>query len=274
MNLAVFKLRSIERDTLNPVMEIPVRIVIDKAENISVYPSPVSEQDLRELGGEIQNEKVDEREIEQRIIDHKTTGKDWYQCGVHSTRLPISKIRELVEQDDIDQFVTYRCEKCAKCEDCQKSPRITAQSLQDAREQEMIEKSVRIDFKEEKVFVNFPFLKNPNEFLSSQHNSNSNYHQAKRIYLTQCKKNDIDKGGTRLTHKDLVDRGFMVKLEDLSTDSQKLINNTQFCHFYPWFIVSKIESISTPRRIVVDPSCTGLHLILPKGENHLGIFTI
>ena len=98
VNLAVFKLRSIERDTLNPVMEIPVRIVIDKAENISVYPSPVSEQDLRELGGEIQNEKVDEREIEQRIIDHKTTGKDWYQCGVHSTRLPISKIRDTQEE--------------------------------------------------------------------------------------------------------------------------------------------------------------------------------
>ena len=225
---------------------------------------------MRELGGEIQDDEFDEKEMEQRIIDHKTTGKDWYQCGVHSTRLPISKIRELVDQDDIDQLVTYRCENCAKCEECQKSPRITAQSLQDAREQEMIEKSVRIDFKEEKVFVNFPFLKNPNEFLSSRHNSNSNYHQAKRIYLTQCKKNDIDKEGTRLTHKDLVDRGFMVKLEDLSTDSQKLINNAQFRHFYPWFIVSKSESISTPRRIVVDPSCTGLNLILPKGENHLG----
>ena len=31
-----------------------------------------------------------------------------------------------------------------------------------------------------------------------------------------------------------------------------------------------MESISTPRRIVVDPSCIGLNLILPKGENHLG----
>ena len=270
VNLAVFKLRSIERDLLNPTIEIPIRIIIDKAENISVYPSPVSEQDLRELGGEILDDEFDEKEMEQRIMDHKTTGKDWYQCSVHSTRLPISKIRELVDQDDIDQLVTYRCDNCAKCEECKKSPRITAQSLQDAREQEMIEKSVRIDFKEEKVFVNFPFLKNPNEFLSSRHNSNSNYHQAKRIYLTQCKKNDIDKEGTRLTHKDLVDRGFMVKLEDLSTDSQKLINNAQFRHFYPWFIVSKSESISTPRRIVVDPSCTGLNLILPKGENHLG----
>ena len=110
VNLAVFKLRSIERDIFNPTIEIPVRMILDKAENISVYPSPVSEQDLRELGGEIQDDEFDEKELEQKILDHKTTGRDWYSCGVHNTRLPISKIRELVDQDDVDQLVTYRCE--------------------------------------------------------------------------------------------------------------------------------------------------------------------
>ena len=84
--------------------------------------------------------------------------------------------------------------------------------------------------------------------------------------MTQCKKSDIDKAGTRLTHADLIECGFMVKLLDMPIDCQK----ASFNHYYPWFIVSKNDFISTPRRIVVDPSCTGLNQILPKGENRIG----
>ena len=88
--------------------------------------------------------------------------------------------------------------------------------------------------------------------------------------MTQCKKNDMDKAGTRLTHADLIECGFMVKLLDMPIDCQKLVREAPFNHYYPWFIVSKNDSISTPRRIVVDPLCTGLNQILPKGENQIG----
>ena len=88
--------------------------------------------------------------------------------------------------------------------------------------------------------------------------------------MTQCKKSEIDKAGRRLTHADLIERGFMVKLLDKPIDCQKLVHEALFNHFYPWFIVSQDDSISTPRRIVVDPSCTGLNQILPKGENRIG----
>ena len=36
--------------------------------------------------------------------------------------------------------------------------------------------------------------------------------------MSQCKKSELDKAGTRLTHADLIDRGFMVKLVDMPTD--------------------------------------------------------
>ena len=75
---------------------------------------------------------------------------------------------------------------------------------------------------------------------------------------------------TRLTHADLIERSFMVKLLDMPIDCQKLVREAPFNHYYPWFIVSKNDSISTLRRIVVDPSCTGLNQILPKGENRIG----
>ena len=108
------------------------------------------------------------------------------------------------------------------------------------------------------TFFIFPFLKNPNTYLAEKHQGPSNFRQARRIYMTQYKKNE------------LVKHGFMVKLLDMPIDCQKLVQEAPFNHYYPWFIVSKNDSISTPRRIVVDPSCTGLNQILPKGENRIG----
>ena len=51
--------------------------------------------------------------------------------------------------------------------------------------------------------------------------------------MTQCKKNDMDKAGTRLTHADLIERGFMVKLLDMPIDCQKLVWEAPFNHYYP-----------------------------------------
>ena len=270
VNHAVYKLRQVLEDTLSPKTNIPIKIKVDKMEDISIYPYPLSEQDLIDAGGITDDDELNPNRIEQLILDRKDSGRDWNKCGSHVARIPISKIRELIDQDDVDQLVTYRCNTCVKCLECKKSPRLTTISLQESREQELIEKSVRISLEDAKVIVDFPFLKNPTEFLTKKHGSSSNYKQAKRIYLSQCKKNEMDKIGTRMAHKELVERGFMVKLSELSDDSQKLINEAPFRHFYPWFIVSKIESISTPRRIVVDPSVTGLNSILPKGENRIG----
>ena len=204
------------------------------------------------------------------IMDRKSTGRDWNKCSVHAARIPISKICELVDQDDVEQLVTYRCEQCSKCKTCRKTPRITAVSLQEARKQKIIEDSVKFDFINQRVEVIFFFLKNPNTFLTEKHQGPSKLRQARKIYMTQCKKSEIDKAGTRLTHADLIERSFMVKLLDMPIDCQKLVREAPFNHYYPWFIVSKNDSISTLRRIVVDPSCTGLNQILPKGENRIG----
>ena len=40
-----------------------------------------------------------------------------------------------------------------------------------------------------------------------------------------------------------------------------------FRHYYPWRIVIKLDSLSTPFRLVVDPSMTGMNLTLAKGES-------
>ncbi len=164
-----------------------------------------------------------------------------------------------MDQDDVEQLVTYSCEQCSKCEECKRTPRITANSLQEAREQKLVEDSVKFDLINKKVEVIFPFLKNPNTFLAEKHQGPNNLRQARTIYMTQCKKGDLDKAGTRLTHTDLIEQGFMVKLMDMLIDCQKLVGEAPFNHYYPWFIVSMDDSICTQRRIVVDPSSTGLN---------------
>ena len=267
---AIFKIRTLSQENIYPKINIPVKIVAHKTEGIYFYPTPLSDTDLIEAGGSVQYEEDPQSKIEKLILDRKSPGRDWNTCSAHAARIPISKIRELVDQDDVEQLVTYRCEQCAKCEECRRTPRVTAVSLQEAREQKIIEDSVKFDFINKRVEVILPFLKNPNTFLTEKHQGSSNMRQARRIYMTQCKKSTEDKAGTRLTHADLIKRGFMVKLLDMPTDCQKLVREAPFNHYYPWFIVSKEDSISTPRRIVVDPSCTGLNQILPKGENRIG----
>ena len=61
----------------------------------------------------------------------------------------------------------------------------------------------------------------------------------------------------------------MKKLADFDEETQDFIMNAAFQHYNPWRIVLKEDSISTPVRIVVDPTMTSFNLLLAKGENLL-----
>ena len=74
------------------------------------------------------------------------------------------------------------------------------------------------------------------------------------------------KDRVRKAHTDLVEKGFMVRKVDLDPETQEFIDNAPFKHYYPWRPVTKDDSISTPVRLVVDPTMTGLNLLLAKGE--------
>jgi hypothetical protein len=68
---------------------------------------------------------------------------------------------------------------------------------------------------------------------------------------------------------DLIDRGFMMKLSDMEKSKRDAVSAARFHHYFPWRAVYKEGSVSTPVRIVVDPSASGLNQILAKGENML-----
>ena len=55
----------------------------------------------------------------------------------------------------------------------------------------------------------------------------------------------------RIVHRDLVEKDFMTRLEDMNDEAKEYIKNADFQHYNPWRIVMKEDSISTPVRMVV-----------------------
>ena len=87
------------------------------------------------------------------LTDHN---KDHY-CFVYKAFIPIARMRVLLDQDDIGGTVSFGCPDCAKCLICKKSQRSTAVSLQEAREQVIIEQSVKICEDNNTVIAKYPF---------------------------------------------------------------------------------------------------------------------
>ena len=229
----------------------------------TIHPTPLTSKDFMELGEDV----IDETDA------NEGTTPDICACpqtilSSHKARIPLSKQRDYPDDDDKDLLVNFRCPVCLKCK-CATSNTQKMMSLVECMEQEVIEKSVKVDLDKKKVFVNLPFTKPPVEFLQNKHNGKlSNYGQALSVYKTQCRKTEKDKEGMRLVHQDLVAQGFMKRLEDLPQHQQDVITSNGFQHYMPWRTVMK-ESSSTPIRAVVDPSMSGLNLALAKGTNDL-----
>ena len=196
-------------------------------------------------------------------------GQCEYGGRCYKAAIPLSKLKGLLDEDDIPVIKDARCEKCANCPTCKLSSRAKTQSLQEAFEQEVIENSVTVDLESRKVHVEMPFIKQPPEFLTKRHKGSDNLYQARTIYKFQCRKLDEVKVQIHAAHQELMDKGFMIPLLSLPHEIQKRIQDAPFRHYHPWRAVYKPGSVLTPCRLVVDPSCTGLNIILAKDENML-----
>ncbi len=183
--------------------------------------------------------------------------------------IPLSKLKGLVDQNDIPDVTDFRCDVCASCPTCMRSAQERTKSLQEAFEQSIILKSVHLEPENQRVAVELPFVKEPVEFLTKKHGRNSNYYQALRVYKSQCRKSDEVKAKLRNSMQDLISRGFMVKLSDMDKSKQEVVAKAGFQNYFPWRAVYKEGSVSSPVWIVVDPSASGLNQTLAKGENML-----
>jgi hypothetical protein len=123
-------------------------------------------------------------------LDTEPDGDTGSKAQCFKALIPLSKLKGLIDEDDITEVKETKCDSCANCPSCRLSARAKTRSLQEAYEQEVIEKSVTIDFDAKKVMVDLPFVRPPVEFLSKRHGRSDNYGQAMRIYKAQCRKPD------------------------------------------------------------------------------------
>jgi hypothetical protein len=185
------------------------------------------------------------------------------------SQILLSKLKELQDGPDTPDIVEYRCDSCANCPTCKLSARAKTKSLQEHSEQGVTEKSVHVNLEQERVRVNPPFAKDPVDLLSVKHGAHDNFNQVLRVHYAQCAKQDDVKDQVKKTHQELVDRGHMVKFTDLPESKQTSIKSAPSNHYYPWRAVYKEESVTTPVRLVVDPTMTRLNEILAKRTNML-----
>ena len=66
------------------------------------------------------------------------------------------------------------------------------------------------------------------EFLTRKHNGKNNKNQALRVYQGQCRKSEEQKVGMRIVHRDLVEKDFMTRLEDMNEEAKEYIKNAGF----------------------------------------------
>jgi hypothetical protein len=205
------------------------------------------------------------------VPDQPPTRNEAPPTSCFKALIPLSKLKGLLDEDDIPDVRDTKCDACANCSTCRLSARAKTRSLQEEHEQEIIERSVSIDYSAKKVFVDLPFVRPPVEFLTNRHNRTDNFGQALRVYRAQCRKPDDVKEQLRTAQRGLVEHGFMTPLSSLHPSERKAIMEAQFRHYFPWRAVYKPGSVSTPVRMVVDPSATGLNIVLAKGVNMLPV---
>ena len=168
--------------------------------------------------------------------------------------------------------VDYRCPSCRSCNACRDGDGLEMRSLNEEREQLLIQKSVSFDPGEGKLTATLPFIKEPSENLSN------NQKIAEKILLRNWKKlakKPKEKKEVIDSFMKLYGRQYIQKVDDLSDDEKAQMNSSMIPsggYIIPWQVVVKANSLSTPVRIVMNaasktPAAASLNDILAKGVN-------
>ena len=167
--------------------------------------------------------------------------------------------------------VSYRCPTCRACSSC-KNEDFEARSINEEREQALIQASVDFDPGEGKLTATLPFIKDPAA------NLHDNKHVAKKILernWSKLNRHPEEKKEVIQSFKKLYDRGFIQKVDDLNDSEKELMSKSLIPsggYVIPWQVVRKRSSVSTPVRLVMNAgsrtsSGSSLNDILAKGMN-------
>ena len=178
--------------------------------------------------------------------------------------------KEFEDQELAGCTVDYRCESCAPCVACKQSDKLRKISIREAAEEALIEKSVTVDTEKGVSTCSYPFTTNPETYLKKMwKGKNDNYEMALSVFETQRRKSAEIRKSVVKFNQELYERGYVAPVDELPVEVQNLINNADFRHYFCWRSVHKPDSVSTPSRLVVDPTMSSFNNIIAKGQNCL-----
>ena len=173
--------------------------------------------------------------------------------------------------EDAGTDTSYRCVSCRVCKMCKEGCKIESISFKEEVEQDIIDKSIKIDLKSQRVIAHLPLIENPVMKLAP------NKKNALAVYRAEVKKlnnHPEEKREVIKSQNKLQELGFVDYVKNLPDAVQEMLRNSEIQNFIPWRVVWKAGSVSTPCRMVFDasqPTSSGnsLNDILPKGTNNL-----
>ena len=197
--------------------------------------------------------------IENHYSDSKVT-------ILKQSSIPTTLTKEYEDQENVGCTVDYRCPTCLGCKICKESNQVRAISVKEAAEEELIYKCVEVDIEKKESSCVYPFIKDPQEYLSELWNKKSdNMFMAKEVFETQRRKSEDTRKSVVNFHSELSDKGYVSSVKDLPKDQRNEIETATFKHVFCWRTVFKPDSVSTPARMVLDPTVCGFNNILAKG---------
>ena len=144
-------------------------MITDNELGLTVNLFPINPEDILDVGGEIEPDFEELVNSCNHVMEELDSTYSQHFCGVHKVIIPIARMRELVDEDNTADTITYRFPDCSKCVVCKRSRRRTAISLQESAEQTIIESSVKLDIENKRVIVKLPWVRDPVQPLIDKH---------------------------------------------------------------------------------------------------------
>ena len=192
----------------------------------------------------------------------------------HTTNTYLSSHQRIFEEvESTGSEISYRCTNCRNCNQCKNHKEIEAISLKEEIEQNIIDASVNIDVKNGITTASLPFISDATSRLAP------NKEKAMKVYQQQLRKlsnpiNKKDKDDIIESEAKLQQLGYVDYVKHLPIHIQNYLVEHQVQNYIPWRAVWKVNSVSTPCRIVFDASQAtssgySLNDLLAKGRNNL-----
>ena len=190
----------------------------------------------------------------------------------HNPQVVLLSDGALNEADAAGSTIEYRCFGCRGCNNCKKGEYIENVSMRAEAEQDIIDKSVSVDFDNGKTIAVLPFIVDPAEKLAP-----SNEEIAEKVYSQQVRKLDklpSVKAEVLASEKKLQDAGHVEWVKNLTPEELEILLNAVVKYFMCWRFVHNENSLTTPTRIVFDASAVtksgySLNDTLAKGINSM-----